>query len=713
MKTLFPIQVRTLTGLEDILAEELKALGAREIRTSNRVVFCEGDQEVLYRANIHCRTAIRVLRPLVSFPAPDEKSLYEGLQKVRWANWLRSGGTIAVDASVYSSFTTHSLFVAQLSKDAVVDQLRKQWGTRPSVDLRAADLRIVVALFEDEAQVSLDSSGDSLHKRGYRTQSVEAPLSETLAAGIIRISGWKPEQPLLNPMCGSGTLAIEAALMAKNIPPGLIRNHFGFQNWPDYQEKLYRKIIEEAKSNVIRSPSVTIIASDWDPSAVEATKENARRAGVAELISVKQGDFFESDNADGLKAVMVMNPPYDERLQVDNVAELTQNLGDHLKQKFGGCTAYLLMGNLEVVKYVGLRPSKKTVLFNGGLECRLLKYELRSPKQESSQGPIWRSGEAPSYPLWDQRAEMFRNRLRKNQKQLDQWLKRQKISCYRVYDNDIPELPFQVERFGEHLQIWERQRNYEHKPTEHSHYQTLMSQTAAEALGVSIDNVNLKRRKRQKDGFQYSGSRSESEFIEVTENGLSFLVNLSDYLDVGLFLDHRNTRAMVKEQAAGKDVLNLFAYTGSFSVYAASGGARTTTTVDTSKTYLNWALENLKLNGLASHHHSIVRSDTIEYLQQTSKQFDICIVDPPTRSVNRSSGRVFDVQQDHADLLALVREVMRPGGLVYFSTNYRTFELDAASVRSVYPGGVEEITQVTVPRDCQRFFSHRAWKLSV
>lgn len=712
MKT-FPLHVRTVTGLEPVLAEELVSLGARDVQPKSRVVTCIGDLSVLYGANLWCRTAIRVLRPLASFAAPDEKALYRGISAVDWTPWVRPDGTLAVDANVRSSFTTHSLFVAQLAKDAIVDAFRERTGRRPSVDLERPDCRIAVSLFQDMATVYVDSSGESLHKRGYRRKAGEAPVSETLAAGIVKLTGWDGTQPLVDPMCGSGTFLIEAGLMLRNIAPGLFREEFGFERWSDFDEALWRRLREDARRAIRRDAKAELRGIDKDAAVVAVAQENVARAGLEGLVKIETGDFFTWSGMPETPGTLLMNPPYDERLPVDNVAELFQKTGDRLKRAYGGWKAYVLAGNLEAAKYVGLKASRRIPLFNGSIECRLFEYELRALSPDApAEAPRWRKDVRPEEkPEWKAKAETFANRLRKTFKHESKWAERTGVTCWRVYDWDVPELPFVVDLYGDRLHVAEIQRNHDHSPLEHTRWQELMVKTAAEVLGIASDKTYFKVRKPQQSGFQYTPHASTNEFVEVKEGGHTFLVNLADYLDVGLFLDHRNTRAMVEKEAKGKDFLNLFAYTGSFTVYAVAGGAKSTTTVDTSGTYLEWAEENLRRNGLLGPNHRFVRMDSFEYLERTAHQYDLVVVDPPTRSVNRSSERLFDVQADHVRLLHLVLLRVRPGGRVYFSTNYRTFQFDEAGLRHAVAVDVEEITSQTVPQDFQRKPSHRCWRI--
>jgi 23S rRNA (guanine2445-N2)-methyltransferase / 23S rRNA (guanine2069-N7)-methyltransferase len=711
---------RTLTGLEEGLARELVAVGAQNVQPEGRAVRFQADRRVLYAANLWCRTAIRILKPLGEFPAADEDQLYASVQKIAWAEWMPATGTLAVDAAVRSSFTTHSLYVSQLAKDAIVDQFRERTGKRPSVDLKDPGLRIAIALNENRLQVFTDSSGESLHRRGYRRATGEAPVNEVLAAGILMLAGWDGKTPLVDPMCGSGTFLIEAALMARRMAPGLQRRSFGFQRWPDYDRKIFDSLVEEACTAELDSVEVPLLGIEIDPQVAQIARDNARRAGVDADIRVEQGDFFQYDKLPGTAGTVVMNPPYDERLEVERIGEMYEEIGDRLKQRWAGWTAHVLTGNLEAAKRFGLRASRKIPLWNGPIECRLMKFEMTARAADTTaQGPAWRAPtkvtlteESPPIenPKWKNQIESFANRFKKDAKHLGKWAKRQGITCYRIYDRDIPEVPLMIDLYGDRLHAAELERNHDRSPAEHAAWLKACLKAAAESIGIAPDKVYLKRRKQQKGSAQYTPQAETGETLEVEEGGHKFLVNLADYLDTGLFLDHRLSRARVEAEAAGKDFLNLFSYTGAFTVYAAAGGAKSTTTVDTSQTYLRWAEKNLALNGFSGPAHKFVREDVMEYLEGLSPKvaFDLAVVDPPTFSNSKTTGRVFDIQKDHGRLLSLVLAHIRPGGVVYFSTNFRKFKFEAelAGVQ------IEEITRQTVSLDFERHKSHRSWRLA-
>jgi len=700
----FPLHIRTLSGLEEGLAQELKALGAQNIQPKSRLVICEGDLALLYKINLWCRTAIRVLRPLKTFPAADEKELYDGIREIFWSPWIKATGTLAVDANVNSSFTTHSLFVAQLTKDAVVDQFRENTGDRPSVDLDNPDLRIVVGLYRDTAQIFVDASGESLHRRGYRPKVSEAPLNEVLAAGILGLAEWDGSVPLVDPMCGSGTFLIEAGMKIRNIAPGLLRKQFGFQRWSDYDSGLFEKLCAEAKA-AETDATAEIVGLEIDPATVTLARENVERAGLSDLVKVEQGDFLTWNGQPTTPGIVVMNPPYDERLAIENIGEFYQRIGDRLLHGYRGWTTYLLSGNLDALKYVGLESAGQVDLLNGSIECLLMKYGVAKDAK-----PIDRTVQAENNPKWREKAEAFSNRLRKNLKHMGKWAKRENISCWRVYNWDIPELPFLVDIYGDKLHFAEVPRNIEHSPLEHNAYLQLMTNAAATVLNITPDNIYFKRRKPQKSGSQKNTSQpATGEFLEVTEGGHKFYVNLADFLEVGLFLEFRKARAFIQKEAKDKDFLNLYGYTGAFTVYAAAGGAKSTVTVDTASSYLEWTQKNLRLNGLENGNHRGVKMDVMEFLAEIEDDYDLIVIDPPARSVNRFTGATFDVQEGHLELLSLALKHLRPGGKILFSTNYRSFRLDEHGLHEGRKIKVSEMTTRLAPADFERKPSHRCW----
>jgi putative N6-adenine-specific DNA methylase len=368
----------TQFGLEEVLAAELKALGAQGIKIGTRAVEFTGDKRLLYAANIWCRTAIRILVPFASFYVRDEEELYRKVSRIKWQEYLTLDQSFAINAVVSKSTFQHSLFLSQLTKDAIVDQFRHKTGHRPDVNVTQPDVRINLHMHENQLTLALDSSGDSLHRRGYRQQTNVAPLNEVLAAGLILLSGWDCKSPFIDPMCGSGTLLIEAALLAYNIAPGLYRqDNFGFRNWPDFDQKLYEQVKAEALAKRLPESDLEIIGSDLDRDYIDAARANITQAQLEDEIRVRVLDIREAKGV-GEAGVVIINPPYGERLGTEDLSinELYKSIGDTLKTNFPGYDAFVFTGNLEAAKHIGLRTSRRIPLYNGPIDCRLLKFEL-------------------------------------------------------------------------------------------------------------------------------------------------------------------------------------------------------------------------------------------------------------------------------------------------------------------------------------------------
>ncbi|MFH2030815.1 MAG: class I SAM-dependent RNA methyltransferase [Bacteroidota bacterium] len=374
MNQSFKITAKTLGGFEETLADEIKRIGGSNISIGTRSVFYSGSKEVLYKSNLHLRTAIRILVPFKDFTAKNEKEFYKNIYDVKWENFITHKNTIALDSAVNSNIFRHSKFVAQLAKDAIVDRIRNLEGKRPSVDLDNPDLRINIHIKENHCTLSLDSSGDSLHKRGYRIEKVEAPLSEVLAAGLVLLTGWNGETKFIDPMCGSGTVPIEACLIARNIPPNYYRENFGFQKWKDYDAKLWHQIKNEAKEN-FKDLSIKIIGTDISLEAVEIARRNVERAKLDENIIIKKESITEAELKTG-PGIVVTNPPYGERLKKENIEEFYKKLGDSFKQNFKNFDVWIFSYNKNALKHFGLRTSKRLTLFNGPLECKYHKYSI-------------------------------------------------------------------------------------------------------------------------------------------------------------------------------------------------------------------------------------------------------------------------------------------------------------------------------------------------
>jgi 23S rRNA (guanine2445-N2)-methyltransferase / 23S rRNA (guanine2069-N7)-methyltransferase len=692
-------------GVESLLADELRALGATGVKETRAGVAFGGELATAYRACLWSRLASRILLTLERFPAASAEALYAGVQQIRWGEHLDAHGTLAVDFTGTGSGITHSRFGALKVKDAIVDQLRDEFGARPSVDTERPDLRVNVYLYRDEAALSLDLSGESLHRRGYRSEAVEAPLKENLAAAILLRANWPAIAgrggAFVDLMCGSGTLPIEAALIAGDIAPGLTRGYYGFLGWKQHDAALWAGLIAEAEARreagLARLPPIR--GYDHEARAVRYARENAAGAGLSEHIAIVRRELSatapEEDTTPGL---IVVNPPYGERIgEASELPALYAELGAQLKKNFTGWRAAVFTGNPELGKHMGLRAQRYHTLFNGAIECRLLHFEITEAAVVEERAPKTfeiRPGSS---------AEMFANRLRKDLQHFGRWARRQEIFAYRLYDADLHEYNLAID-------VYESDRRYVHVQ-EYEAPSTISPDKARQrlqhALGViplvleiPREQMFFKRRRRQKGGTQYEKLGESGVFHEVREGPCRFLVNFTDYLDTGLFLDHRATRAMLGELARGKRFLNLFGYTGTATVHAALGGAAATTTVDMSRTYLDWARRNFELNGMDTKKHGLIAADVLAWLgENRQRRYDLIFLDPPTFSRSKRMEDTLDIQRDHEMLIKNTAALLDSGGLLVFSTNLRRFKMDGAALAGLT---VEDITRRTIPQDFER-----------
>jgi 23S rRNA (guanine2445-N2)-methyltransferase / 23S rRNA (guanine2069-N7)-methyltransferase len=527
-----------------------------------------------------------------------------------------------------------------------------------------------------------------------------APLRENLAAAILLLARW-PEVvraggALVDPMCGSGTLPVEAALMAADTAPGLLRQRFGLMGWRGHDARLWDTLLAEARARDGRGRGglPPIVGYDADPGVVRTAAHNLARAGATALVTVERRDLAACAPPAGAQpGVVVCNPPYGERLgAVGALAALYRRLGDALKQRFPEWVGYVLTGSPDLGKRIGLRVARRHVLYNGAIECRLLEIPLRArvaPPRPAAVG------------------EAFANRVRKNARQLRPWAAREGITCYRVYDADLPEYNVAVDRYERwvHVQEYEAPSTVDARRAEERLHEALSAIPAV--LEVEPADVFLKVRRRQRGGAQYERLAAAEDLHEVHEGGHRFLVDFTAHLDTGLFLDHRPTRRLIQERAGGRRFLNLFGYTGTATVYAARGGATATTTVDLSNTYLDWARRNLELNGIRGARHRLVRADARAFLVEERGRYGLIFLDPPTFSTSKGMIGVLDTQRDHVGLLEATGRLLEPDGVLVFSTNARRFRLDAAALEGL---SSEEITHATIPRDFARHpRTHRAW----
>ncbi|GAA4861505.1 bifunctional 23S rRNA (guanine(2069)-N(7))-methyltransferase RlmK/23S rRNA (guanine(2445)-N(2))-methyltransferase RlmL [Luteimonas vadosa] len=702
-------------GLEYLLADEITALGCQRASATIAGVNVEGELADAQRAVLWSRLASRVLWPLAEFYCDDEDVLYRSVNALPWQEHLDAGMTLAVDAHVSGDGITHERFAAQRVKDAVVDKMRAWCGDRPSVDVDAPDLRLNLVLRKGRAILSVDLGGGPMHRRGWRKVQGEAPLKETLAAAVLLRGGWPQVYAdggtLLDPMCGSGTLLIEGAEMAADVAPGLRRHGevpptrwLGFDTagwWRMHDDALVR---ERKGRGALRH---AFHGSDLDPHAIRAARENATAAGFRDAIA------FDERQAGALlprpepRGLVVCNPPYDARLQAD--AALYAALGEALRHAVPGWRASLLCGSQALARATGLRAQKTYQLFNGALECSLLVCD-----------PVKPAVLAPGEPReLSPGARMLANRLRKNLRALKAWRAREGVDCFRVYDADLPEYAAAIDVYTEaddpdavwlHVQEYAAPKDIPEADVRRRFGEILAA--ARDVFGLPRERVATKVRARGKGGSKYAqdpGQAQRDERIVVREGAARLQVNLFDYLDTGLFLDHRPVRQRIAQEAEGRRFLNLFCYTGAATVQAAVGGAATTTSVDLSATYLQWLADNLQENGLGGYQHRLVQADALAWLEADMGIYDLVFCDPPTFS-NSARADDFDLQREHVRLLQAAVARLSPDGVLYFSNNYRRFRLDEAAVPRF--ARCQDLGAASIPPDFARNPRiHQAWRL--
>jgi 23S rRNA (guanine2445-N2)-methyltransferase / 23S rRNA (guanine2069-N7)-methyltransferase len=719
---------------EGLVLDELRSLGAADATETRAGVGFSGSLALAYRVCLWSRTASRVLLRLTSFPMADVNDLYAAVHELPWEDHLGVTGSLAVEVTSAISqgplarLNTH--FAEQRVKDAVVDRFREKSGNRPGVDLARPDVRINIHLAPTEAIVSLDLSGDGLHRRGYRLETGEAPLRENLAAAVLLRAGWPriaaAGGTLLDPMCGSGTLLIEGAWMAGDMAPGLLRDYHGFLGWKGFEPAPWRELVEEAqhRRDVGLASLPPIFGYDMDQKAIATARSNARRAGLAGRLILERRELAAlvlpirptgqtSPSVEGGEGLVATNPPYGKRLgDIQELVPTYETLGERLKKSFSGWQAAVLTGNPELGAHLGLRAHRLNTLFNGPIECKLLLFHIGivHSRVESScaahaadvQNTSPSDDQTQSAPGPGAGAEMFENRLRKNLKHLRKWAIRDEVHCYRLYDADLPEYALALDVYEDWAHVQEYAPPSTVDPVRARRRLKEALAVVPKALEISPDHVVLKVRSPQRGPDQYQKLDTQANLLEVRESGLRFLVNLTDYLDTGLFLDHRLTRQLIRELAPGGRFLNLFAYTGSATVYAAAGGAIATTTVDLSLSYLDWARRNLALNGFTGAEHSFVRADCLEWFAKAAASadtYDLIFLDAPTFSNSKSMSNTLDIQRDHPHLIHEAAHLLSPGGVLLFSTNFRRFKLDPALMEELT---VVDITRQTLPPDFSR-----------
>jgi 23S rRNA (guanine2445-N2)-methyltransferase / 23S rRNA (guanine2069-N7)-methyltransferase len=690
-------------GFSDLLARELVQFGASAVQERSTGVRFRGSLEVGYRACLWSRIASRILLELIEFDAGDAEAFYRGVMGCDWAAHIDPARTIACEFTGTSPFITHTHYGALRLKDGICDRLRADCGARPDVALVRPAVRIIAHAQGAHITLSIDLAGEGLHRRGYRTEAGEAPLRENLAAGLLLRARWDEfaarGAEFLDPLCGSGTLVIEAALIAAERAPALHRDYFGFLGWRGHDAALWQRLLDQARSLARGAVASLIRGSDIDARALAIGAGNAERAGVAALVRFDKLSLGQVQPRSG-SGLICTNPPYGERLGDGAQArEVHAELGRVLRERFAGWEAAILTRAGDTARELHLRSYRVHEVYNGAIACRFLRIDLAAPG--SADSAAVRHERAAAAPL-SPGAQMFANRLEKNLKRLGKAAQRAAVSCYRLYDADMPEYSFAIDRYlasqGEavhlHVQEYAAPKEIAIEAARRRRAEVLVA--LARTFELPSERIHLRLRERQSGTAQYqrlptapgpgpapasSASGAGPGAITVDEAGLKFLVNLEEYLDTGLFLDHRLTRARLREQAQGTRFLNLFCYTGSATVYAAAGGAGQSLSIDLSNRYLDWAAQNFALNGLEPARHRLERADCREWLRAATdgtqpRAFELIFLDPPTFSNSKRMQGVLDIQRDHAELIDRCVRLLAPAGLLVFSSNAQHFRLE-------------------------------------
>ena len=744
--------------LEELLKSELEDIGGFDIQIAHGGAGFSGTIETAYRACLWSRIANRILFPLVSFDAEKPEDISKAAENFEWENHFPLTSTIAIDSTLTKTKICTPDYASLSVKDGIVDRARKLTGGRPNVDTAAPDIRLHLHITLKRGGISIDLSGGGLHRRGYRVETVKAGLRENTAAAMLIRAGWpelvsglrsgagSQDTPLfLDPMCGSGTLVTEAALIASDTAPAINRKRFGFEKWKHHDTALWSRLKAEAderrRTGIERlrtaagdkntgSVSPLFFARDMNPKAVAAARSNLRASSAAELfaagvISVERGDFFkmtapESENKPGLLAV---NPPYGERLNKnDNMLLFYRQIGETFKRDYTGWKISMLTGHRELSEATGLRADKINTLYNGGLRCTLAHFRIFSDNGKAAPKPGTGTGGGNSspgirgeYPVFEDLShgsQMVYNRLKKNAKRLKKWLKPGTVECYRLYDADMPEYSAAVDIYPPEAVIQEYAAPKTIDPVAAAGRLRELIMAVQAFLELPEGSVKLKQRKRQSGSSQYEKKAADDERRIIREHGLKFFINTGSYLDTGIFLDSRPIREIIRSRSAGKTFLNLFCYTGTATVYAAAGGAESTTSVDASRTYLTWAEANMRLNGFREDKrnvHSYVREDCIKWLKSDQSLWDLIYLDPPTFSNSKDRNEIFDLQKDHEELIRLAVSRLTEDGLLIFCNNFKKFRM-AETLKNDF--SIIEISESTIDPDFERRKTiHRCWEI--
>lgn len=685
-------------GIEPLLFDELQELGIESVKQTLSGCYIDAELEQAYRVALWSRLASRVLLELGKETVATAEDIQAVISHYDWPSVFAASATFVIDFNGQNEHIRHSQFGAQVVKDGIIDHFRQHTQSRPSVDKQSPDIRIAARLHKDVLTWSLDFSGDGLHKRGYRQQQGDAPLRENLAAALLYRAGIKEALKhdsfnFIDPFCGSGTLVIEAAMMALDHAPGLARGHWGFLQWQGHQPAVWNALLDDAEQRFKAARKAfkgQLLGSDNSSRMVQYARANAKRLLMQDVISFSEGEALDCQ-ATAEHGLMVTNPPFGERLgeEVETLL-LYRRFGRVLKEQFNGWNVSVLAGDESLLKRLKLRSDKKYSFLNGALDVTLANYDLTKDQPEFSEN----------------QASDIINRLKKNYQKLHKWARKEGVDCWRVYDADLPDYNVAIDVYQDYLVVQEYAppKSIPEGVAKDRLWQLL--EVLSEALPFAEERIILKVRQRQSGSQQYEKrqkKRQESVILTASEYGAQFEVNLTDYLDTGLFLDHRLVRKELFEKCDGLHVLNLFAYTCSASVQAARGGAERVVSVDMSKTYLQWGQRNFALNGLRNPNFSFQQADCFSWLRDNRDldPFDVIFLDPPTFSNSKRMEGTLDVQRDHVGLIKTAARLLTEDGVILFSNNRRKFQIDEEGLEKA-GFSVNEQTRASIPEDFKR-----------
>ncbi|QCI18333.1 bifunctional 23S rRNA (guanine(2069)-N(7))-methyltransferase RlmK/23S rRNA (guanine(2445)-N(2))-methyltransferase RlmL [Buchnera aphidicola (Aphis nasturtii)] len=677
----------TNLGCEKLLENELIFLGAKNLHIIKGGIYYEGEDLLLYRSLIWSRIASRIYLCIKNFIINSKSDLYSNIAQINWDKILYLHNTFLVKFKGQNNIIKNSLFGSLTIKDAIVDQFYKKYSMRPNIDLINPNIRIKALLIKNKINIMLDLCGNSLHQRCYRKFSHITPIKENLGAAIVLSSTWTKNIPLIDPMCGSGTLLIEAAMIYSDRAPGLKRDKWSFKFWKGYNSFLWNKILNEAntkfKIRIKKCNKNLFIGYDYNNTIIKQAKENAFNANVLEIIQFSTSNLNNLTNPYKNKEIgtLLSNPPYGEREHTENsLVALYVQMGFIFKKHFKNWKLSIFTASKFLSNFLQMQAYEELFFKNGPLNCFLKNYKIFSE-------------------ILNQENKEYENRLKKNIQKLKKWNDLKQIECFRIYDRDIPNYNIIVDIYKNWLVIQEYQApkkiniHYSYKRLCYAIYCT------KEILSIPINNIVFKTRKKQKYKLQYQKLFNSKKFFIIQEYHVKLLINLFDYLDTGIFLEHRCTRKLISTMSHNKDFLNLFAYTGSASVYAGLGGAKSTTTVDISNTYIKWSIKNMSINNLIGKQHSFIQSNCLEWIESNYQKFDLIFINPPTFSNSKKMKKFFELKKDYLNLLNSLKKNLRKNGYIIFSSSTNNFKLNFNEINKIKLH-VKNITNSVQSKDC-------------